>query len=77
MTVETMLYIYLENLYGINNSRKAYYRKQGSGCFDFVNSKDFASALTDEEAKEIMSYADWYKNQYMASAIGTEQAETV
>ena len=67
-----MAYIYIENLYGINDGRKAYYRKQGIGCFDFVNSKEYASALTEEETEEIMSYADWYKNQYKASAMGIE-----
>ena len=72
-----MAYIYIENLYGINDGRKAYYRKQGIGCFDFVNSKEYASALTKEETEEIMSYADWYKNQYKDSAMGIEQAETV
>ena len=70
-----MAYIYIENLYGINDGRKAYYRKQGVGCFDFVNSKEYASALTKEETEEIMSYADWYKNQYKASAMGIEQAD--
>ena len=72
-----MAYIYIENLYGINDGRKAYYRKQGIGCFDFVNSKEYASALTKEETEEIMSHADWYKNQYKASAMGIEQAGTV
>ena len=71
-----MAYIYIENLYGINDGRKAYYRKQGVYCFDFVNSKEYASDLTKEEAEAIMSYADWYKNQYKASVMGIEQAET-
>lgn len=67
-----MAYIYIENLYGINDGQKAYYRKQGASCFDFVNSKEYASDLTEEEAEEIMFYADWYKNQYKASAMGIE-----
>lgn len=70
-----MFYIYLENLYGIDYGRKAYYRKLGVGCFDFVNSKEYASALTKEEAEQIMSYEEWYKNQYKASAMEIEEAE--
>ena len=70
-----MAYIYIENLYGIDDGRKAYYKKQGIGWFGFVNSKKYASSLTKEEAKEIMSHADWYKNQYKASAMGIEQAD--
>lgn len=72
-----MACIYIENLYGINDGRRAYYRRCGVGCFDFVNAKEYASDLTKEEATEIMSYADWYKNQYEASAMGIEYAETV
>lgn len=72
-----MAYIYIENLYGIDDGRKAYYRKQGTGCFDFANSKEYASDLSKEEADEIMRYANWYKKQYGANAMGIEEAETV
>lgn len=72
-----MFYIYIENLYGINDGRKAYYRRRGIGCFDFVNSKEYASAFTKEEVYKIMAHADWYKNQYKADTMGIEQAETV
>lgn len=72
-----MAYIYIENLYGIDDGRKAYFRKQGAGCFDFVNSREYASDLTKEEAEEIMSYASWYRSQYGANTMGIEQAETV
>lgn len=65
--------VYIKNLYGINDGRKAYYRKQGIGCFDFVNSKEFASDLTEEEANKVLAYGEWYKNQYKASEIGIEQ----
>lgn len=67
-----MAFIYIENLYGINDGRRAYYRRGGEGFFDFVNSKEYASDLTKEEAAEIMSYADWYKKQYEANAMGIE-----
>ena len=52
-------------LYGMENS-KAYYRKIGDGCFDFVNDKKFASDITREEAKKIMESQDWYLKQYNA-----------
>ena len=46
--------VYIQNLYGIKDGRKSYYRKQGIGCFDFVNSKDFAYDLTKEETEKIL-----------------------
>lgn len=67
-----MAYIYIENLYGINNGRKAYYRKQGDSCFDFVNSPEYASNLSYNECANIMAHSEWYKNQYGASTIGIE-----
>ena len=63
--------VFIKNLYGINDGRKAYYRKQGD-CFDFVNSKEFASDLTEEEVAKVMNHAEWYKNQYKANEIGIE-----
>ena len=65
--------VFIKNLYGINNNRKAYFRKQGNGCFDFVNQKKFASDLTAEEVAEILAYSDFYKNTYSANEIGTEE----
>ena len=67
-----MAFIYIENLYGINNGHRSYYRKSGDGCFSFTNSKEYASNLTEQEVDEIMKHADWYKNQYAASRMGTE-----
>ena len=64
--------VYIKNLYGINDGKKSYYRKQGIYCFDFVNRKDFASDLTEEECGEILSHGLWYKKQYNANEIGTE-----
>lgn len=65
--------VFIKNLYGINDGRKAYYRKQGIGCFDFVNQKEFASDLTVDEAEQIMNHADWYKKQYNASEMTIEE----
>ena len=65
--------VYIKNLYGINDDRKTYYRKQGNRCFDFVNQKKFASDLTAEEVEEILAYSDFYKNAYKATEIGTEE----
>ncbi len=63
--------VFIQNLYGINDGRKAYYRKLGL-CFDFVGSKKYASDLTQEEVNKIMNHAQWYKKQYNASEIGVE-----
>lgn len=67
------MYIYIKNLYGEDNGMKAYYRKQGDGCFDFVWRKEYATNLTAAEAEQIMSYAGWYKLQFGASEMGTEE----
>ena len=64
--------VYIQNLYGIKDGRKSYYRKQGIGCFDFVNSKDFASDLTKEETENILNYSEWYMKQYNADKISVE-----
>lgn len=63
--------VYIKNLYGFNDGKKAYYRKLGL-CFDFVNSKQFASDLTKEEAEKVLAHGEWYKKQYNASEIGIE-----
>ena len=52
-------------LYGLDNT-KAYFRKSGDGCFDFVNNKKYASNLSSEEAEEVMKHKDWYLNNYEA-----------
>ena len=65
--------VYIQNLYGIKDGRKSYYRKQGINCFDFVNSKDFASDLTKEETEKILNYAEWYMIQYNADTISVEK----
>ena len=59
------MYIKMVGLYGFENT-KAYYRKIGDGCFDFVNNKKFASDITREEAEKIMKSQDWYLKQYNA-----------
>lgn len=64
--------VYIKNLYGIKDGRKAYYRKLGD-CFDFVNSIEFASDLTNGEVEKIMIHGEWYKDQFKASDIGVEQ----
>lgn len=65
------MYVCLLNPYGIDGM-KIWYRKQGNSCFDFVSSKKFASPLTKDDVLNIMRYADWYKQQYNASAIRIE-----
>ena len=65
--------VYIKNLYGINDGRKAYYRKQGIGCFDFVNQKKFASDLTAEEVAKILAHSDFYTKMYGADIIETEE----
>lgn len=47
----------------------AWYRKQGTGCFDFVNRKEFASDLTGQECNKIVEHASWYCSQYDADSI--------
>ena len=60
------MYIVIHNLYGLNDGRKAYFRKLGD-CFDFVSDKKFASDLTQQECEKIISQKDWYCEQYNAS----------
>lgn len=65
--------VFIKNLYGINDGSKAYYRKQGIGCFDFVNRKEYAYDLTEDEADKIMNHAEYYKKQYSASEMAIEE----
>lgn len=69
-----MKYITIHNLYGLNDGGVAWYRKQGTYCFDFVSRKEFATPLTEDEAKEITKHAEWYCNQYKASHMTAENA---
>lgn len=65
------MYIVIHNLYGLNDGRKAYFRKLGD-CFDFVNDKKYATPLTPIEMGEIFKYSDWYCKQYNASHMTIE-----
>ena len=65
--------VYIKNLYGINDGIKAYYRKLGDSCFDFVSDQKYSSELTKDEAEKIMQYTIRYKNQYKASEMGVEE----
>jgi hypothetical protein len=69
------VYVKMIGLYGLPN-RNAYFRKQGSGCFDFVNDKKYASALTVPEAVKITLAADWYCKGYNAEKMILEWIET-
>ena len=69
--------VFLKNLYGINNGSKAYFRKQGDGCFDFVWEKQFASELTADEVENIMSHKDWYMKQHNANEMLAEANEAI
>lgn len=62
-------------LYGLPN-QTAYYRKQGDGCFDFVNDKKYASELTISEAVKIIFVSDWYCKGYNAEKMRLEWIET-
>lgn len=65
--------VYIKNLYGIKEDCKAYYRKNGECCFEFVNQKKFASDLTVEEVAGILANRDYYTKMYGADTIGTEE----
>lgn len=65
--------LYIKNLYGIKNDRKAYYRKVGDYCFEFVSKKEGASDLTAEEIVKVMEHSDFYTRMYGANIIGTEE----
>ena len=62
--------IKMVGLYGMEGIR-AYFRKNGDGCFDFASDKKFASDLTEDEVKSVMSNKDWYLKQYNAEFIYT------
>lgn len=64
--------IFIKNLYGLNDGKKAYYRKLGL-CFDFVNKEEFASDLTEDEVKRVLDHGEWYMKQYNASEIGVQE----
>lgn len=64
--------VYIQNLYGMNDGNKAYYRKQGVHCFDFVNDKKYASNLSEDETKEILRYKSYYTKMYGALKMGIE-----
>lgn len=70
------MYIKLENLYGIKGLN-AWYRKQGDGCFDFVNAKDHASYLTEEECEQTMKHKEWYLKQYNAERMVVDWQDTL
>lgn len=67
------MYIAINNLYGIKDGRKAYFRKQGVGCFDFVNSKEYATDLTEDECRRIKKSEIWYCLQFNASHMTVEK----
>jgi len=62
----------MSGLYHIEDGRPAYYRKQGKHCFDFVNSRQLASDLTEQEADEVLEHDAYYLNMYGASKIEKE-----
>lgn len=64
--------VYIEGFYESGAAWRAYYRKQGRYCFDFVWSKEDASELTEEEARQVLAGGDYYMKQYGASEIGVE-----
>lgn len=64
--------VVIHNLYGIKDGRKAYYRKQGDGCFDFCNDAKYASDLTKEECDGILRNKEWYCKQYGATDMTVE-----
>ena len=66
-----MVYVKMINLYRLSDNA-AYFRKQGTGCFDFSWDKAYASKLTIQEATKIMAYADWYCKQYNAEKMVIE-----
>lgn len=71
------MFVRMVNLYNKTwniQGHDAWYRKLGD-CFDFVNRKEFASDLTEEEARRVMEHADWFCNQYGAEKIIVEELE--
>ena len=65
------MYVRLDGMYG-GMDHSAYYRKQGSCCFDLVNDKRYASDLTEEEVSRVMEHAEWHKKQYDAQEVVVE-----
>lgn len=64
--------VFIQNLYGIKDGRKAYYRKSDDG-FDFASDPKFATELTQAEVNTILKHGEWYKNQFNAETIGAEK----
>ena len=65
------MYIAIIDLYGDNNGRKSYYRKDGY-CFSFTWDKKFATDLKPEECEAILKHKQWYLDQYKASDMMVE-----
>lgn len=72
--MEVSMYIKMIGLYGIDNQR-AWFRKIGDRCFDFVSRKEYASDLTEAEADDVMRHSEWYCNQYGAEMRIRESAK--
>lgn len=51
------------------DGQKAYFRKIGDGCFDFVSRIEYASQLTKNEVENVMGHKDWYLDQYNAEML--------
>ena len=64
--------VYIAGSYDSGVAWRAWYRKQGRWCFDFVTSKEYASELTEEEVSLVLAAGDYYLKMYGASAIGAE-----
>jgi len=60
--------IKMNGLYG-RDTINAWYQEVGTGCFQFVPTKDFASELTQEEADNVMEHADYYLKLYNAASM--------
>ncbi len=58
-------------LYGMDY--EAWYRKQGTECFDFVNDRKYASDLTKDEVDNILKFSDFYIKQYGAKELVAER----
>ena len=51
---------------------KAYYRKQGLYCFDFVTKKDLATDLTQQECDNIIKNSNYYLDMFGAKKMYVE-----
>ena len=50
----------------VKGDYKAYYRKQGLYCFDFVTKKDLATDLTEQECERVVRNSDYYLKMFGA-----------